>query len=766
VSNPQIAAPATVVSTSLPVLGMTCAACVRRVETAIGRVPGVSTSEINFPLSQAHVVFDPVATSLREVAAAIRAAGYEVPADALEPDRGDAELRVATDDATFAESNRLRSDVILAAALTLPLLVVAMSHGALGAWLGDTVNLGLQALLGTIVVLGPGRRFFVAGWSAARHRSADMNTLIALGTGAAWIYSAVAAAGWLGSPRHHLPALYFEAATAIVSFVLLGKFLETRARKRLSDAVRGLVSLEPPSACRVRDDEEREVSVAELVAGDVVIVRPGQRVSADGTVTAGDSAVDESMLTGESLPSEKHEGSAVYAGTLNQGSAATARVGALTIRVARAGRSTALARIARAVEEAQGQRAPIARLADRVSAWFVPVVLAIAALAFAVWLAADPTATGAGNALERFVAVLVIACPCALGLATPAAVAVGTSRGAELGVLFKGGSVLEAASHVDAVMLDKTGTVTAGKPAVTRVVDRSGRGEDHLVAAVASLEQDSEHPVARAILAEAARRTVALSRPANVHSYPGEGVDGVVTGVTVQAGNRNWLVRLGIDTSAVDAVAEELAVTGQSPVYVALDGKLAGLLAVADPPAKSAMAAVAALRALGVEPVMLTGDRESTARWVASALAIDDVRAELRPLDKLRAIQEAQAQGKIVAMVGDGINDAPALATANVGIAMGTGTDVAAAAADITLLRDGISGLPLALRLARATMRNIRQNLFWAFIYNVVGIPIAAGALYPINGWLLSPILASAAMSLSSVSVLTNSLRLRRWGRD
>jgi Cu+-exporting ATPase len=522
--------------------------------------------------------------------------------------------------------------------------------------------------------------------------------------------------------------------------------------------VRGLVALVPPSACRVRDGHEEQVPVAALAPGDIVLVRPGEHVPVDGEVIRGASAVDESMLTGESLPVDKHEGAAVYGGTLNQ-------TGALTLRVTRTGGDTALARIVDAVEQAQGSRAPIARLADVVSGYFVPIVIGIATVTLLVWFALDPTASGFAVAVERFVAVLVIACPCALGLATPAAVAVGTGRGAELGILVKGGQALEAASHVDMVLLDKTGTLTAGKPELTDVVSTSALAETELLSLVASVERESEHPVARAIVAGAVARGANLAQVSRFAMQPGLGVAGVVAGKAIRIGTSAWLAQDGVDTTDLESEAERLAAQGRTPSFVAVDGVLAGLVAVADRPTSEARAAVASLGRLGIQAAVVTGDRAAAARAVAAQLGIARVIAEVKPEDKARVVAEERGRGRIVAMVGDGINDAPALAGAHVGIAVGTGTDIAMAAADVVLLRGGISALPTALRLARKTMRTIRQNLFWAFIYNIIGIPIAAGALYPLFGWLLSPVLASAAMSLSSVSVLASSLRLRRFGR-
>jgi Cu+-exporting ATPase len=757
----------------LPVQGMTCAACVGRIERALAKLPGVEEATANFVTQRTTVRFDPVRVDQEAIARAIEDVGYEVPRQkspdaaprtdvASAPSQPSAEeraelLRAAEDQ----EQRQLRRDFWVAALLTFPLVVLAMSHGAIPGSDGPVGRL-LQLALGTPVVFGPGRRFLKLAISALRHRTADMNTLVSMGVLAAWGYSvaAILVPGAFAHGEHGvLPHLYFEGAASIVTFVTLGKVLEARARKRLSDAVRGLVSLVPKMAYRLREDESGEVvPVSGLEAGDIVLVRPGERIPTDGEVVFGTTAVDESMLTGESLPVDKKAGSSVFGGTLGTS-------GTIRMRVTRTGKLTALARIVDAVEQAQGSRPPIARLADVVSSYFVPVVLGIATLTLLVWVAMDPTSAGFATAVERFVAVLVIACPCALGLATPAAVAAGTARSAELGVLIKGGAALEAASRVDTVLLDKTGTLTAGKPALTDARGIGGMSDGALLELVASVEHASEHPVARAIVDGATSRGAVLKPVAHFTSEPGYGVQGSVQGRQVRIGTSAWLAKAGVDTSALEEAANELAALGRTPSFVAVDGELSGLIAVADQATDDAKLAIALLKDNGVDVAMITGDRERTGKAVASELGIERVFAEVKPDEKARIVEAERADGKIVAMVGDGINDAPALAAAHVGIAVGTGTDIAIAAADIALMRGGIRALPTALRLARRTLSMIRQNLFWAFVYNMVGIPIAAGALYPLTGWLLSPVLASAAMSLSSVSVLLNSLRLRHFER-
>jgi Cu+-exporting ATPase len=757
----------------LPIQGMTCAACVRRVERALNKVPGVQEASVNFVTQRATVHFDPSRANRELMARAVEDAGYEVPRPkSLEVARTEGGAGVvqrtsaeergeALQAAEEKEQRELRRDFWIALALTVPLLVLGMSHGAIPGADG-TVGRALQFALATPVVFGPGKRFLKLALSGLRDRSVDMNTLVSIGVLAGWAYSAVAVlVPSLFPHAEHgvLPHLYFEAAGAIITFVLLGKLLESRARKRLSDAVRGLVSLVPKTAYRIlADDSSESVPVAALQPGDLLLVRPGERVPTDGEVVLGSSAVDESMLTGESLPVDKKAGSLVFGGTLNQS-------GGLRLRVTRTGSDTALARIVEAVEQAQGSRAPIARLADVISSYFVPVVLAIATVTLLVWFALDPTAGGLATAVERFVAVLVIACPCALGLATPAAVAVGTGRGAELGILIKGGAALEAASRIDTVLLDKTGTLTAGKPALTDVRSITGLSDLELLELVASVEHESEHPVAQSIVEGALARGVTLRPTESFLTEAGYGVEGRVQQRLVRIGTSAWLAKAGIDTSGLEDAAEGLAAQGRTPSFVAVDGALAGLIAVADRATDDAKFAVALLKRAGIEVAMITGDRERTGKAVAKELGIERVFAEVRPEQKAQIVEAERARGRVVAMVGDGINDAPALASAHVGVAIGSGTDIAIAAADIALLRGGIFGLPTALRLARRTLGTIRQNLFWAFIYNLVGIPIAAGVLYPFTGWLLSPVLASAAMSLSSVSVLLNSLRLKRFER-
>ena len=722
---------------------MTCAACVSRVERALRQTEGVDGASVNLVTKRASVRFDPSRATREALEHAIEDAGYRI--GTIEPP-----------EAPDRESRARARDAALAAAIAVPLLVLGMTHAS------SAAARAVELVLATALHAGPGRTFFVLALHAARKASADMNTLVALGAGAAWAYSTVAVVAPSALPRSAhggAPHVYFEAAGAIVAFVLLGRWLEARARRRLGDAVRGLVSLRPPTACVLRGEDELETITAALELGDRVRVRPGERVPADGEIERGAASVDESMLTGESAPIEKVVGARVYAGTLD-------RDGEIVLRVTRAQQDSALAHITEALEQAQGSKAPIARLADRVSGVFALGVLAIATITLVVWLFAGASLP---VALERFVAVLVIACPCALGLATPAAIAVGTGRGAELGVLVKGGEALEAASHVDYVLLDKTGTLTTGKPRLVAIVARDA-SEDDVLRVAACAELPSEHPVGAAITLAARERGLSVEAPEWFRASPGGGVAARALGREVRIGSAQFLAREGVDVSGAEADATALASRGETPTLVAFVGgvtsRVVAVLGVRDEPAPGARSAVERLRALGVGVAILSGDRAAVVRAIAAELGVETTFAEVRPEDKARVVREAREAGHVVAMVGDGINDAPALATADVGVTVARAADVAAAAGDVALVSGSIEALPTALALARATFRTIRENLFWAFVYNVVGIPLAAGVFYPWTGWQLSPVIASAAMSLSSVSVLLNSLRLRRFARS
>ena len=650
----------------------------------------------------------------------------------------------------------------VSAILSLPLLGLAMTEMIASATverLGATARLWGQLALAAPVVLWGGWPFFVRGWQSIVNRSLNMFTLIALGTAAAFGYSVFAVLFPSALPdgmRHAgVPPVYFEAAAVIVTLVLLGQVLELRARSATSGAIRALLGLQPKTARRLTDDgREEDVPVGHVQVGDGLRVRPGERVPVDGVGLGGKSAVDESMVTGEPIPVEKVPGSRVTGGTING-------TGSFLMRAERVGADTLLAQIVRMVAAAQRSRAPIQRLADVVSSWFVPAVVLVAALTSLVWGLYGPEPRLA-YALVNAVAVLIIACPCALGLATPMSIMVATGRGAQAGVLMKNAEALETMEKVDTIVVDKTGTLTEGKPRLVAVVAASGFREDEVLALAAGLEQGSEHPLAAAVLAGAAERGVTPARVEGFQSVTGQGITGVAGGRRVALGNLRLLAAQGVDASALAARAEALRGEGQTVMYLAVDGALAGLVGVADPIKSSTPEAIRLLHAEGLRVVMLTGDSRTTAQAVARALGVDDVIAEVQPAEKADVIKRLQAEGRVVAMVGDGVNDAPALAQAHVGIAMGTGTDVAMESAGVTLVKGDLRGIVRARRLSRATMRNIRENLTWAFVYNALGVPIAAGVLYPVFGLLLSPMIASAAMSLSSVSVIANALRLRR----
>ncbi len=732
----------------LAIDGMTCASCVARVERALQAVPGVRSATVNLATESAHVegVADPAS-----LVAAVKGAGYA------------ARLAGATEEpATLRrerEAEDLRRDLILAAALTLPVFVLEMGGHMIPAfhhWVMVNIGQGtswlIQFALTTLVLAGPGRRFFLRGFPALLKGAPDMSSLVAVGSGAAWGYSTLATfVPGLMPPG--AVAVYFEAAAMIVTLILLGRLLEARAKGRSSEAIARLIALQPTVAHARRGDRVVDVPLAEVRLGDVLELRPGERVPVDGRVISGASWVDEAMVTGEPVPVEKAAGATVIGGTVNQ-------TGALVIAAVAVGADTMLARIIRMVEAAQGGKLPIQTLVDRVTLWFVPVVMGLAVLTFAVWLVLGP-APALPMALVNGVAVLIIACPCAMGLATPVSILVGTGRGAELGVLFRKGEALQALQGVKVVAFDKTGTLTEGRPVLTGFHHAEGETREALLPVLAAVEAQSEHPVARAIVAAA--EGMALPTAEGFQAKPGHGVSARVGGADIALGSAREMGNRGIDISTFLAEAERLADRGESPVFAARDGKAVALLAVADAVKPTTPAAIAALKALGLRLAMISGDNARTARAIARDLGIDEVVAEVTPEGKVEAIRGLKTQGAL-AFAGDGINDAPALAEADVGIAMGTGTDIAIEAADVVLVSGRLPALADAIGLSRATMRNIRQNLFWAFAYNAALIPVAAGALYPAFGILLSPVLAAGAMALSSVFVLTNALRLKRYG--
>ncbi len=742
-------------TTWLAIEGMTCASCVGRVEQALDAVPGVLDAAVNLATGRANVRGQADATAL---VAAVARAGYS--ARLVDPGLGDGDEgeSAARRDADYA---RLKRDVILAAALTLPVFVLEMGshlvpamHHLIMRSIGMQWSWYLQFALTTLVLAVPGRRFYTAGFPALARLAPDMNSLVAVGTAAAYGYSVVATF----APRL-LPAgtvnVYYEAAAVIVTLILLGRFLEARAKGRTSEAIRRLVGLRPKTARVRRDDTVMEIAVADVVAGDIVEVRPGERVPVDGEVVEGESWVDESMISGEPVPVAKAAGARVTGGTINQ-------TGSFAFRTTAVGADTVLAQIIAMVQAAQGSKLPIQALVDKVTLWFVPAVMAVALLTFVVWLAFGP-APALSFALVNAVAVLIIACPCAMGLATPTSIMVGTGRGAELGVLFRKGSALQQLREVAVVAVDKTGTLTEGKPVLTDLEVVDGFERDAVLARVAAVEARSEHPIARAIVHAAQEAGIAVPPVSRFESVTGFGVRAQVDGARVEVGADRFMREIGLDVAVFADTAARLGGEGKTPLYAAIGGRLAAIVAVADPVKAGTPNAIAALHALGLTVAMVTGDNARTAQAIARRLGIDQVIAEVLPDGKVDAVGRLRAAHGAIAFVGDGINDAPALAQANVGIAIGTGTDIAIESADVVLMAGNLRGVPTAIALSRATLRNIRQNLFWAFAYNSALIPVAAGVLYPGFGLLLSPVFAAGAMAMSSVFVLGNALRLRRF---
>ncbi len=746
---------------TLAIGGMTCASCVRRVEKALLRVEGVRSAEVNLATEVATVDYDPARVTVEAMATAVASAGY-----AAVPRREDPAIPVAPELMVSSEANAdAAHDKHLAdlkrkwqVSLTAGLALMALMYVPLSV---DTMDALMPAIfvVTSVVLFWAGRGFYTAAWAAARHRSTNMNTLVALGTGVAYVYSAFVTL-WPGvAERSGLPLhVYFESSLVIVALILMGKWMEARAKKRTAAAITALVGLAPKTARVLRDGEEVDVPVDTVVVGDLVRVRPGEKIPVDGVVTEGTSAVDESMLTGESLPVEKTAGDQVIGATLNS-------TGTFVFRATAVGRDTALAQIVRLVEDAQGSKPPMQRLADTVSSWFVPAVLAAAAGTFAIWATLGSSTNHWQMAIGTAIAVLIIACPCALGLATPTAVMVGTGKAAELGVLIGNGDALEQSRRLTAIVLDKTGTITRGRPAVTSVATVNAWTNDELLTLVAAAETGSEHPLAAAIVTAARDRGLPMPPVGSFNAVPGRGIDAVITGHRVLVGNAAFLHSAGVDVTSLQPRASEAAAAGRTPMLVAVDDVAAGVIVVADPIKDESADAVAQLKALGLQVWMLTGDNEATARAVAAHVSIDHVIAEVLPHEKAQHVAALQADGHVVGMVGDGLNDAAALARADVGVAIGTGADVAIAASDITLVGGDLRGVVSAIALSRRTVATIKQGLAWAFAYNVLLIPVAAGALYAWRGVLLDPILAAAAMAMSSVSVVTNAQRLRRFRR-
>jgi Cu+-exporting ATPase len=734
-------------SITFPVTGMTCAACQARVQRALSAESGVIDAAVNLLTNTAAVRYDPTTIGPQELIDAVRATGYDamLPAEEESPLERDSAQEGA--EARDARSIATKATVSVTAGV-LSMLISMLLVGT------TFVNYVLLALTSGILAWA-GRDIYRRAWKAVRHRSADMNTLVALGTGSAFVYSLVATVAPTLFARNGIaPDVYYEAVIFIIGLVLAGRAIEAQARRQTSAALRKLVTLLPPVARVEQGSAWIEKPLAQVRSGEVVVVRPGERIPVDGVVIDGASEIDESMLTGEPLPVAKSPGDRVVGGTVNT-------TGAFRYRATSVGAESVLARIVALMRDAQSSRAPIQRLADRVSAVFVPVVVAIAITTFFAWYFLADTAA-LPRAIAAAVSVLIIACPCAMGLAVPTAVMVATGHGAELGLLIKGGEVLQRAGDVDTVVFDKTGTVTEGAPAVTRVVALASVDEDEILRVAASLERHSEHPVAAAVVRAASERHLALEPVTAFRSRTGSGVTGEVREREVAVGNVHLMRELKLNFDIAAGSIEAYLVAGASELYVAIGGQIVGAMVVADSLRPTSREAVEKLRAMGVDVVLLTGDRRAAAERIASEVGIGRVVAEVLPQDKVEEVRRLQAMKRVVAMVGDGINDAPALAQADVGISMPKGTDIAIEASDIALMRSDLRGVPMAISLSRRTMATMKQNLFWAFVYNVIGIPIAAGVLFPVTGLMLSPIIASAAMALSSVSVVTNSLRLRR----
>jgi Cu+-exporting ATPase len=734
---------------SLPIQGMTCASCVDKVEKALRALNGVISANVNLASERATIEYIPSLVGMSDFKRAVSSAGdYKV----LEVEREDEE-RIAHE----RYYQQLKKRFSISAVLSALILIGTMKRFIPG------LNAFPSALMHYIlffltlpVLFWAGRQFFRGAWGALKHFSADMNTLVAVGTSAAFIYSSVATFYPTIFSRSGLqPAVYFDTAAVIITLILLGKVLESRAKGRTSEAIKKLIGLQPKTARIYREGKEVDIPVDEVLVGDLIIVRPGEKIPVDGVIEEGSSTIDESMITGESMPVVKKAEDEVIGATLN-------KTGSFRFRATKVGKDTMLAQIIRLVQEAQGSKAPIQRLADKIASIFVPVVIAIALVTLTIWLIWGPK-PALTLALLSFVSVLIIACPCSLGLATPTAIMVGTGRGAEMGVLIKNAESLERAYKIDEIVFDKTGTLTRGEPMVTDIVGFNGFKAHELLQLAASAEKASEHPLAEALIKKAQMEKIELSNVEDFNAIPGKGIKAKVKGQQVLLGNQQFMKEAGIELQSIIGKAEMLTQEGKTLVFVSLQNKIIGLLGIADTLKEGSFEAVKQLKNLGIEAIMLSGDNRNTASAIANKLDITRVLAEVLPEDKAQEIKKLQSEGKVIAMVGDGINDAPALAQADIGVAIGSGTDVAIEAADITLIRDDLRAVVSAIKLSRQTLKIIKQNLFWAFGYNTLAIPIAAGILYPFFGILLNPMIAAAAMAFSSVSVVTNSLRLRRF---
>jgi len=733
----------------LAIKGMSCASCVNRVEKALKQVPGVLNASVNLSTERARITYIPGAVELSKLISAVANTGYEATiitdSEPEDYERRDREKRY----------RQLVRKMVFSAILSVIILFGSMPEiFTFLKSIPEQIRWIALFVLTTPVLIYSGSQFYSGAWKALKHGAADMNTLIAIGTGAAYIYSVVATF-FPGFLPENMRNIYFDTTAIIITLILVGRVLEARAKGRTSEAIKKLMGLQAKTAQVVRNGNEVDIPIEQVQVGDIIVVRPGEKIAVDGEVIKGSSFVDESMITGESLPVEKKVGDEVIGATIN-------KTGTFQFRATKVGKDTALAQIIRMVQEAQGTKAPIQRLADFIASIFVPVVIVIAILSFVIWFAFGPEPS-LTFALITFVTVLIIACPCALGLATPTSIMVGTGKGAENGILIKGGEALETAHKIQTIILDKTGTITEGKPRVTDVIAFNCFDEADILSMAAAVEKGSEHPLGEAIYERAQEKGLKIPEAKNFKAIPGHGVEAEVNNVKILLGNIKFMTDKGITLDSAKEKSIDLAKEGKTPMFVAFDNKLVGLIVVADTVKPDSKKAIEALHRLGLEVVIMTGDNKRTAEAIARQIGVDRVFAEVLPVDKANLVKKLQQEGKIVAMVGDGINDAPALAQADVGIAIGTGADVAMEASDITLIKGNLISVVHAIQLSRATMRNIKQNLFGSFVYNSLGIPIAAGVLYPFTGLLLSPIIASAAMAASSVTVVSNALRLRQF---
>ncbi|MEG0013621.1 MAG: copper-translocating P-type ATPase [Cellulosilyticaceae bacterium] len=728
--------------------GMTCSACANRVERVVKKLEGVETSSLNYASEKLTVTIDEDQIGYGQIKAAVDKAGYKLVS--IEDKQ--------KEEKKYSEGQILLTRFIVSLIFTIPLLVISMGH-MVGMPLPQIIdsmenplNFALIQVVLTLPVMIVGYKFYKIGLKNLFKLSPNMDSLIAIGTLAAFIYGIYAIVEIQGGNHEYAMHLYFESAAVILTLITLGKYLEAVSKGKTSEAIKKLMGLAPKTATVIRDGKEMVLPLEEVVVGDMVLVKPGEKLPVDGEVIEGSTAIDEAMLTGESIPVEKSIGSKVIGASIN-------KTGFIKYKATKVGKDTALAQIVKLVEDAQGSKAPIAKLADVIAAYFVPIVIGLAIVASVGWIIAGETTV---FALTIFIAVLVIACPCALGLATPTAIMVGTGKGAENGVLIKGGEALETTYKIDTIVFDKTGTLTEGKPKVTDIITQ-GVSEEEILLLAASAEKGSEHPLGEAIVKEAEDRALVLKAIDNFNAIPGYGIEVTIDSKTILLGNKKLMVERQIDIEGLGQKSDQLAEEGKTPMYIAIEGKLGGIIAVADTVKPSSKEAVKTLHKMGIQVAMITGDNKKTAEAIAKQVGIDIVLAEVLPEDKANEVKKLQKQGKIVAMVGDGINDAPALARADIGIAIGSGTDVAIESADIVLMRSDLKDVPTAIKLSKATIRNIKQNLFWAFAYNVLGIPVAMGVLHVFGGPLLNPMIAAAAMSFSSVSVLLNALRLKRF---